>query len=246
MRIAALADIHGNLEALDVVVADIRSDPPDMVVCLGDIVGYGASPAECCAIAKEFADTNILGNHDAAVAGILDTGYFNDDAKRSILWTRGVLSDAHLSWLRGLPYTATHDDVLFSHGSPVDPGAFDYVMYAVDVQRVFLMLGDRYRVFLMGHSHRRFVVSRGMDPDDAILVYYADTVPIDRERRYIISVGSVGQPRDRDTTASYGILDTDKGTYSVKRLKYAIRLAGDKILKAGLPEWLAYRLTIGV
>ncbi len=246
MRIAVIADVHANLEALEAVVVDLKRSLPDTIISLGDVVGYGANPRECCDSVKDIAQDNIMGNHDAAVADVIDTDYFNDDAKQGIQWTKEQLPDSYISWLRNAPYTLEREGVLFSHGSPVNPEKFDYVVSMHDVEKVFYFFGRRYNIFFVGHSHRRFVVSKDIDADEYPVVDYADVVNMLEHRQYIISVGSVGQPRDFDNTTSYGILDTDKGIYSVKRLNYAIKKASDKILSAGLPKWLAYRLMIGV
>jgi diadenosine tetraphosphatase ApaH/serine/threonine PP2A family protein phosphatase len=245
MRIAVIADVHGNLEALEAVVIDLKRSLPDTVISLGDVVGYGANPQECCDIVKDTAHDNIMGNHDAAVTDVIDTESFNDDAKQSIQWTKEQLTGSYISWLRNAPYTLEHEGALFSHGSPVNPEEFDYIMSIYDVEKVFYAFGRRYSIFFVGHSHRRFFVSKDIDGDEEPIVDYSDVVNITEHRQYIISVGSVGQPRDFDNTTSYGILDTDKSIYSVKRLNYAIKKASDKILNAGLPKWLAYRLMIG-
>lgn len=246
MRIAVIADVHGNLEALETVLADIKTSKPDRVVSLGDVVGYGANPQECCTLVQAIAHDTIMGNHDAAAVDIIDTGDFNDEARQGIEWTREQLAGPSLAWLRRAPYTVDLGSVLFSHGSPVHPETFQYVVSMQEVEKVFYVLGSAYNIFFVGHAHRRFVVSKSIRGDEEPVLEYADVVRMEKNRTYIVSVGSVGQPRDMDTTTSYGILDTDKGIYSVKRLKYAITTARDKILHAGLPKWLAYRLMIGV
>lgn len=246
MRIAVIADVHGNLEALEAVVSDLKVSMPDTVVSLGDIVGYGANPQECCDRVREIAQDNIMGNHDAAAADVIDTGSFNDEARQGIEWTKQQLAASSVSWLQKAPYTVEYEGALFSHGSPVNPGEFDYILSVRDIEKVFYAFDNRYPVFLVGHAHRRFAVSKNIHGDEEPVIDYSDVIRMDEHRQYIISVGSVGQPRDSDTTTSYGILDTDKGIYTVKRLPYAIKEASDKILKAGLPKWLAYRLMIGV
>ncbi len=246
MRIAVIADVHGNLEALDVVMADLKASKPDRVICLGDIVGYGANPQECCTIVREIAQDTVMGNHDAAAADVIGTADFNDEARQGIDWTREHLSASSRAWLRAAPSTVESEGALFSHGSPVDPEMFGYVVSMHEVEKIFYVLGSNYTIFFVGHAHRRFVVSQNIHGSEAPVIDPADVVHLESGRRYIVSVGSIGQPRDMDTTTSYGILDTDKGIYSVKRLKYAITAARDKILAAGLPKWLAYRLMIGV
>lgn len=246
MKIAILADVHGNLEALETVISDLKRSSPDIVISLGDIVGYGADPQACCDIVKDIAYKNIMGNHDAAVVNTVSTEYFNEEAKQGIEWTKNMLNLNTKEWLKESPFILEYQGILFSHGSPVHPEEFDYVMSIYDVEKVFYALGEKYKLFFVGHSHKRFVVSKLLKANDEPVVDYSDMIKIDLKRQYIVSVGSVGQPRDFDTTTSYGILDTDKGIYSVKRLNYDRNKACSKIIKAGLPKWLAYRLMIGV
>lgn len=246
MRIAVIADVHSNLEALEVVIADIERMSPDTVISLGDVVGYGADPEHCCELVSKAATVNITGNHDAAVTGLMDTEYFNDDAKAAIEWTKTRLPASALSWLGNTKYSYEDDDLMFSHGSPVAPDSFDYVVTLGAIKEIFNTFGHRYRIFFVGHSHRRFVVSKDPDSGQTVVEDVPDTLEIKKNRQYLVSVGSIGQPRDNDRTTSYGILDTDKWIYSVKRLSYDIMKASDKIMKAGLPKWLAYRLMIGV
>ncbi len=247
MRIAVVADVHGNLEALNVVLDDLKKSSPDTVISLGDVVGYGANPQECCELLMEIVNVNIMGNHDAAVMGVLDTEYFNDEARYAVQWTKDQLSSASISWLGSSPHTFSDNNMLFSHGSPVNPRDFDYVVSTGDIEAVFYTFKDIHSLFFVGHSHRRFSASKSLSGND----YYpvgdiSDVIKINKKRQYLFSVGSIGQPRDMDSTTSYGMLDTDKRIYSVKRLNYDIRTASEKIIKAGLPRWLAYRLMIGV
>lgn len=249
MRIAVIADVHGNLEALNAVLADLKESSPDTVVSLGDAVGYGADPGECCAVLRDLVSVNILGNHDAASVGMLDTESFNNEAKDAVRWTADRLSPENAAWLRGSPYTFSENRMLFSHGSPVNPDEFDYVVTFGAIEDIFSSFGGTHRIFFVGHAHRRFSASKDLGSPSggyAPAEDFSDTVRIESGRHYLISVGSVGQPRDFDASTSYGILDTDSWIYRVKRLEYDIRTAGEKIIKAGLPKWLAYRLTIGV
>lgn len=246
MRIAVIADVHANLEALETVVSDLKNSSPDIVISLGDVVGYGANPQECCDIVRELVYKNIIGNHDAAVAEVIDTEYFNDEARHGIEWTKNKLTTEAIKWLKDSPFTLKYKDALFSHGSPVHPEEFEYVMSVYDLEKIFYSFGNEYKIFFVGHSHKRFVVYKPMKDNEQPMIDYSDVIEIRKNYQYIISVGSVGQPRDFDNTTSYGMLDTDKGIYRVKRLSYDINMASKKIIKAGLPKWLAYRLMIGV
>jgi predicted phosphodiesterase len=246
MRIAVIADVHANLEALESVVSDLKNLSPDIVISLGDVVGYGANPQECSDIVREISYKNIMGNHDAAVTDLINIEYFNEEAKQGISWTKDKLTPETIAWLRDSQFTLKYKDALFSHGSPVHPEEFDYVMSMYDVEKIFYALGTEYRIFFVGHSHKRFVVYKSIKDNEKPVVDYSDVIELKKKHQYLISVGSVGQPRDFDNTTSYGILDTDKGIYRVKRLSYDINMASNKIIKAGLPKWLAYRLMIGV
>ncbi len=246
MKIAVIADVHGNLEALNAVIADLKKLSPDSVISLGDVVGYGADPQKCCELTAGIAHVNIKGNHDAAVTNIIDVQYFNKDARAAIEWTKSRLSAESVLWLHNAPYTFKEDELLFCHGSPVNPKGFDYVATLDAVEAVFNKFKGKFRIYFVGHSHRRFVASKKLNGHDTAVVYLSDIIKLEKDRQYLISVGSVGQPRDGNNTASYGILDTSKWIYSVKKLNYDIKKAGKKIIQAGLPQWLAYRLTIGV
>ncbi len=246
MRIGIIADIHANLEAMRIVYDEIKKQSLDFIISLGDVVGYGADPNECCEIVKGIVQCNLMGNHDASINDMLDTKDFNEAAKYVIAWTKKRINPVYVSWLNSSPHTYSNDVVLFSHGSPIDPEAFDYVITKENVESIFNHFKDRYRIFFVGHAHKRFVVSRQTNSNGQLVPDNSDVIKIEKDRLYLISAGSVGQPRDHDVTTSFGILDTKKWTYNVIRLNYDIVTASDKIIKAGLPEWLAYRLTIGV
>src|SRR5512135_3589302 len=128
MRIGLISDIHSNLEALTQVLAALERNRPDRVICLGDVVGYGASVNECCDLVRKVAEVTVLGNHDAAVSGRMDYAFYYDAARHALDWTARVLTDENRSWLAGRPYAERVGDVGFSHGSPRVPEAFDYVL----------------------------------------------------------------------------------------------------------------------
>lgn len=233
MRIAIISDIHANLEALSAVLEDILPQQVDRIVCLGDIVGYGADPAACATLVREHAAFSVLGNHDAASFSPQQRAYFNPLALEAVRWTADQLDEEHTSWLRQLPYRVSFENLLFVHSAPRAPEEWDYVFGGMEAR-----MQGRYffeRVCFIGHSH-----IPGVYPLDSDMGEYSPS------HRFIINVGSVGQPRDGDWRSSYGLLDTVAGTYDNHRVAYDVDAAMRKILDRGLPPRLAQRLKAGV
>jgi len=219
MRIAIISDVHSNIEALTEVVKVIEKARVDRIVCLGDVVGYGASPNECCDIVRELAEVTLLGNHDAAVSGRMDYSFYYDAARQALDWSAGVVLDEHMSWLKSLPYTYRVGDVGFSHGSPVDPKAYDYIFALEQARELLPFASDLPEVTFIGHSHlcKAFALGNG-EVNDVV----AQKFGIRRGYKYIISVGSVGQPRDYDNRACFVIHDSDARTVEYHRVEYDI------------------------
>src|SRR5574341_1578216 len=136
MRIGILSDIHSNLEALNETLAALERFKPDTVICLGDVVGYGASVNECCSLVRQVAEVTLLGNHDAAVSGRMDYSFYYDAARHALDWTAARLEPDHLAWLKSLPYTHRIGDVAFSHGSPIAPANYDYIFAPAQVRQL--------------------------------------------------------------------------------------------------------------
>lgn len=238
MRVAVVSDIHANLAALEAVLAAIDSSPPDEIWCLGDLVGYGARPNECCAIVRERATTCLGGNHDLAVRGTIDLSDFSGDAGVAAEWTRGVIDAPSLAFLETLePQGAAHDVALF-HGSARDP-IWEYVL-SDDAAAVTLMLTDAQTV-LVGHSHVALSVSStlagGLAPQGTTIDLAAS--------RWLLNPGSVGQPRDGDPRAAYLVLDLAAQTATFERVEYDVQRTQKEIRAAGLPDLLARRLATG-
>ncbi len=244
MRIAVLSDIHANLEALVEVEAALGRLRVDRVVCLGDVVGYGASPNACCERVRALASITLLGNHDAAVSGRMDYTYYYDAARQALDWTVQQLDPDHVVWLRSLPYTHRADDMTFSHGSPILPGDFDYI-FAVEQARELAPHFSRLSpVTFIGHSHlcKAFALDARGDAEDLAGAH----VPFDGKRKLIVSVGSVGQPRDYDSRASFVICDTETRLVDFHRVPYDIEAAAQKIFDADLALNFGKRLFLGV
>lgn len=244
MRYGIISDTHGNEEALEAVLRSIDREKVEAVVCLGDTVGYGAQPNECCDRVRSVARHTILGNHDAAVAGRMDYSYYYDAAREALDLHASILSPTNMEWLKSLQYTERDDDVHFCHGSPVDLEEFEYI-FNVEQAQTCIPIWERLGLAtFIGHSHlcKSFAISK-----ERVHEVVTKDFEIHPEFRYIISVGSVGQPRDHDPRASYTILDTDRGTFSFKRVEYDIAAAAQKIFNDHrLSDSFGARLFAGV
>jgi predicted phosphodiesterase len=241
VRVAVVSDIHANLHALESVLAAIDADTVEELWCLGDIVGYGPRPDECCELVRARATACLCGNHDLAVRGTLDLFEFSGDAGVAASWTRGVLSERSLEWLNGLePYGSAHGVALF-HGSARDP-VWEYVITSEAALATLLLTEEQ--LVLVGHSHAALHVAlRGTElegaasPDGTVLGL--------GEARWVLNPGSVGQPRDGDPHAAYLVLDLAAGAASFRRVPYDVERTQAEMRAAGLPEPLAARLELG-
>jgi diadenosine tetraphosphatase ApaH/serine/threonine PP2A family protein phosphatase len=240
LRYAVLGDVHSNLEALDAVLTALESEPVDAVLCTGDIVGYGASPRECVARVRALSPRVLVGgNHDWAVAGRLGLEYFNTYARDAILWTRSVLPEDDLAWLGAHPAMSQDGSVTVAHGTIHDPEAFDYLTSAYDAHLSFAHLRTPYA--FVGHSHVPVTFRSGA----AITYLIGDEIELGDAAQAVMNVGSVGQPRDEDPRAAFGIFDDATRVLRIVRVPYDVEAAVGRIRDAGLPEFLGERLRIG-
>lgn len=243
MKIALISDIHSNTEALKTALAYIKENNIEKTVCLGDIVGYGAEPNECCEMIREHADIALLGNHDAAVIGVMDTDYYYEAARNVLFWTRRALTKENFEWLYSLPYTYRSGNLGFFHSAPIVPSGFYYVVSTSDAEKHLSVLNRLDEFNFCGHSHltNKYVLSP-ITAEDAS----GEAVERRAGHKWIINVGSVGQPRDRDHRACLGVFDTDNMTFEHVRLEYDIDGAANKILESGLDRKFAQRLFSGL
>jgi diadenosine tetraphosphatase ApaH/serine/threonine PP2A family protein phosphatase len=243
MRIGIFSDTHANFEALNAVVKAYEKESIDRYVCLGDTVGYGGSPNECCDLVRELAAFTILGNHDAAVAGRMDYSYYYDAARQALDLHADVLTRPNMEWLRSLPYSRHENELYFCHGSPVNLEEFEYIFAPEQAALCLPMWDELGDVTFIGHSHlcKSFALTR-----HEVYEVVAQKFTIRPGHRYIVSVGSVGQPRDYDNRASYTIYDTDEKTFEFKRIAYDIEAAANKIYAAELERNFGNRLFLGV
>jgi len=238
MRVAVVSDIHGNLHALEAVL-DAAS--VDEIWCLGDVVGYGARPNECCELVRARAAVCLAGNHDLVVVGTLGLDEFSHDAADAAGWSREHLTEQNRAWLAGLPSLVERDGTLLAHASPRDP-VWEYVL-SNDVALASLRATEDPLV-LVGHSH----VALDLRLSDGELsggVAPAGTqVDLD-SGRWLLNPGSVGQPRDGDPRAAWLLVDFGARRATFERVEYDIAATQVEILEAGLPELLALRLASG-
>jgi len=241
MRIGFFSDIHANLEALDACITDFKKEHLDKLFFLGDVVGYGPDPNKCVEIVDKKADIKILGNHDAAAIGLLNTSYFNQYAQASMNYTAQVISDKNLKKLKMFLIEATFDMFKMVHSSPTDPSAWGYILDLEDAEESFKHFEQQ--VCVIGHSHRPVIIKK-------YKINRCEPVPhdfarIDDDYRYIVNIGSVGQPRDGDPRACYMIFDSETNIVSLKRVEYDYEKTQEKMRKAALPRFLVERIAIG-
>jgi diadenosine tetraphosphatase ApaH/serine/threonine PP2A family protein phosphatase len=242
MRVAVVSDIHSNLHALEAVLAAIDADAPDQLWCLGDLVGYGARPNECCAAIAERADVCLGGNHDLAVRGTIDLAEFGGDAGVAASWTREVLQPEAQELLDRLEPEGTAHGVQLYHASGRDP-IWEYVLS--DEAALATLEIAASPLVLVGHSHVALRVVQSSGELDGGLAAAGTEVELDGVRA-LLNPGSVGQPRDGDPRAAYLLLDLDANQASFRRVDYDIERTQREIRDAGLPELLAARLELGL
>lgn len=246
---AVISDIHGNLEALEATLADIP-EGVDEVYCLGDVIGYGASPNECCDLVRERGIPVISGNHDLAVTDPeTDLAWFNPVAARAVEWTRGQITEENASFLFSRSRTMKAGEALFVHGSVRDPD--EYILDSETAEKSLWLLRSEYpevRLCFFGHTHVKAISPFPHDQDP---VGPSEPIDLSKDGPYLVNPGSVGQPRDGDTFASYVLAEgTEPGSeqppsIAYRFVEYDIAGAQARIRAAGLPEILADRLAQG-
>jgi predicted phosphodiesterase len=245
MRIGIFSDIHSNYEALTTILAFYRANPCDLYACLGDVVGYGADPEVCCSMVRDFVQHAVLGNHDAAVSGRMNYAYYYDAARNALDWHSELLSDHNISWLKSLPYIHLLDSlgVALCHGSPINCEEFEYVFSLEQARQLSAYYDELAHVTFIGHSH----LTKAFRIDPASAEDITDSVlHLDPKGKYIVTVGSVGQPRDYDNRACCTIYDTDAHTIEYFRHEYDIEKAAKKIFESKLAANFGKRLFLGI
>jgi diadenosine tetraphosphatase ApaH/serine/threonine PP2A family protein phosphatase len=242
MQVAIISDIHGNRHAFEAVLADVRASSATEIWCLGDVVGYGADPNDCCRLARTNAAVCLAGNHDLAVTGDLDLGEFSTGAALAARWTQEVIDDDHREWLRSLSPSGAAEGIGLYHASPRDP-VWEYVLSALLAE--LCLDAQEERVSLVGHSHVALAFERPEgQPATGAARREGDTADLSAGE-WIVNPGGVGQPRDGDPRAAWLLLDTTAWTAEWRRTEYDIAGAAASIRAARLPDSLAERLEYG-
>jgi predicted phosphodiesterase len=239
-RYAIVSDIHSNIEALDAALDLMRDD--DLLLCLGDIVGYGPNPNECVEKICALATATVLGNHDVAAIDNYGLNYFNPAAREAMRWTQRVLQPANTAWLNSLGYEYRMPEFLLVHGAPKN--YFEYILDKAGAARAFAATDAP--VIFIGHTHIAEYYALGADGAIAHEHLQSGGVfELAAGTRYIVNVGSVGQPRDLNPRASFGFFEPETQTVSIVRFDYPIARVQEKIVAAHLPQALARRLLVG-
>jgi predicted phosphodiesterase len=241
MKAAIISDIHSNLEALKAVIKDIKKRRIKNTFCLGDLVGYGANPNECIDICTKETKIVIAGNHDWATINKTNLSTFNPVAAEAVRWTQKIIKKSNLNKLKKLQLSKMVDRILLVHATPRNPAKWDYLFSLEEFENEFSAFDTQ--VCFIGHSHIPSAVFQ--DANGYTDFLKENPFPIIKSRKYIVNVGSVGQPRDLDPRASYAIYDGNNNSIEIVRLDYNIPLAQQKIIDNGLPEVLAERLLVG-
>ena len=245
MRLGIFSDVHANLEALNAVLQAYQEYDIDAYYCGGDIVGYGPNPVECMDIIQDVVAGTVLGNHDAAVCGRMDYSYYYNEARDVLDWHRKSLSKKSMKYLKELPYELNVEgaSVRLYHGSPYEPEAFHYMITTTQAELCVPMYDKLAHLNLVGHSHlcKVFEISytgvRELPPTKFTLR---------EDRKYVINVGSVGQPRDYDTRASFTIFDTETKEFEFQRVRYDVEKVSEKIFASPSDNYFGERLLLGV
>ncbi len=243
MRYAIISDIHSNREALEAVLLKIGKLRVDKILCLGDVVGYNADPQFCVPRTLDVSASAVRGNHDKAVAGLMSVEYFNSHAAEAVSWTRRALDPEAMTAVKNLAPgpRAAGDGILLCHGSPQDEDL--YLVSEESVRDAFACLRKSYaeaRICFFGHTHVPLAIDNQMN-----LLNTEGAVFLEKDRVHLVNPGSVGQPRDNNPDAAFGILDDDDRIFTFYRVSYAIKETQQKIFRAGLPPVLAQRLALG-
>ncbi|MCX7733059.1 MAG: metallophosphoesterase family protein [candidate division WOR-3 bacterium] len=241
MRIGIFSDVHSNLEALVAVLSFFREKEVQWLLCCGDVVGYGPNPEKCIELVRISRAKVVAGNHDWAVAGRIGIGSFNSIAAQAVRWTQTRLKEQEISYLRNLPLTEDVGPFHLVHSAPSSPSLWEYITTLEDAEEEMgSFIAD---ICFIGHTHIPFAVERISGRQARIIT--GSSFELRPDAKYLINVGSVGQPRNGDPRACCLVIDWDERRAEFHRLKYDFTITQKKITTAGLPAFLAERLATG-
>jgi len=241
MRYAVLGDVHSNLEALNEVLGALKKESIDEYLCVGDVVGYNADPKDCIKIIKPRCKKIVAGNHDWGCVGKFRLDWFRDLAKEAIAWTTLLLDDAEQEFLSNLELIYEFQNFTLVHSSLFEPEEFHYFTNLDYAMKSFAVL--KTQICFLGHTHKPMVYI--MDEKGEVSCCFEQRTNLEENKRYIVNVGSVGQPRDGNTRACFCIYDTQDKSIEFRRVEYDFRRTQDKIRATDLPQALALRLFLG-
>jgi diadenosine tetraphosphatase ApaH/serine/threonine PP2A family protein phosphatase len=243
VKFAVFSDVHANLEALDAVLSHAEREHVAFYLCLGDVIGYGANPNECIDRVRALSPGVCLrGNHDAAAIDARERAFFHEVALQGIHYSARHLTPENAEYLHALPYVyRDHERMMAVHASPYHPESWEYVLDSPGAERAFDAMTPARAAFI-GHSHAPVIFC----DDGSVQRFPHHSLVMDlASHRYVLNVGSVGQPRDGNPDASYVVYDDEEDSVTHHRVRYDREKAAEKILRAGLPPVLAERLLIG-
>ena len=239
--IALISDIHGNIDALNTVVADIKKKKVDEIYCLGDVVGYGGAPAECVRYVMEHCTATVMGNHDEMA--VIEVILAPERIAAPLRVAREELSPKEKKWLKELPIMNSVHGVTLVHSSLETPRKWNYIHDGEDARTHFRH--QKTQICFVGHTHVPMIARYAGSDGTYCSTPGTDVIDLNKRSLFVVNVGSVGQPRDDDPRASYGLFDTEKLLFQIRRVPYEIANAQNRIKEAGLPERNAVRLETG-
>lgn len=241
MRYGIFSDVHSNLEALQACLSAYKEENIDKYLCIGDVVGYGANPGECIDKVRQISAFTCAGNHDWASVNLFSLEHFNPYAREAVIWTKDNLRESDRVFLESLKLVFIDSEITLVHGTLDHPNEFNYLTDAYIAEETFKLMSTN--VCFVGHTHNPGVFSK--DNKDHIYYRKESQMYLNETDRYVVNVGSVGQPRDGNPDAAFCIYDTEKRSMEIKRASYDIKTARSKIIDKGLPKFLGDRLISG-
>ena len=236
MRYGLFSDVHSNLEAFEAVLTAMARERIEKFLCLGDIVGYAANPNECLSRLRQLPAVVVAGNHDLATVGHPILYELYDAAREAAEWTAAQLTEENKTWIQTLPLVAQEGEATLVHGSLFEPEEFHYIHEPSEIEQNFSLMETP--LCFVGHSHFPWIMEEGEETAVGEIIYR-------KGKKYLVNVGSVGQPRDGDVRASFCIWHSEERRIELRRVPYNIETVQRKILASRLPAWFAERLAIG-